>query len=1826
MLLAAIAALAVAPATSAASTGDISTFAGSGTSGSSGDGGSATGARLNFPVNVSTLGSDSYIADYNNQRVRRVNSSGTISTFAGNGTQGYSGDGGAATSATLNGPAGIELDAAGNIYIADSRNSVIRKVTPSGTISTFAGTGSAGYSGDGGAASLAKLSTPVRLDFDPDGNLYVADTGSDTVRKISPGGTITTVAGTGTSGYSGDGGAATAARLNEPRGVAFDRSGNVYIADSGNNRIRKVTAAGTISTIAGTGTGGYSGNGGAATSAQINDPSGLGIDSTGTIFFSEEGNDRVRKISTSGTISLVAGTGTAGYAGDGDPATGAQLNDPRGPFVDFDGDLLIADSSNNRVRRIMRAAAPDAPVLSSTSPVSPANGNTVQIRGTAQSGATVKLYASSACSGTAVVTGTAAAFASPGLSVSVSDNTTTTLYAASTDSHGTTSGCTRGSITYVEDSTAPAAPTIGASPSTPSNGQSPSWSFSGEAGATFQCRLTRGATTVSDWAACTSARSFSLASEADGTYTFSVRATDAAANTGTAATSTYELDTAAPSAATITAGQGGSGSGRTPSWSFTSETGATFECRLDRAGTAIAGWAACTSPRSYSLSAQADGTYTISVRARDAAGNTGAVATSTYLLDTTAPAAPTLGTTPASPGNSRAPSFGFSGETGASFQCRLDRGGTQVADWGSCGAPRAFDLSTEPQGTYTFSVRAVDAAANTGSAATADYVLDSDAPAAPSISTSPATPGTSESPSWSWSGESGATFQCRLSRAGTAIVDWSTCSGSRAYALASEVDGTYDFAVRARDAAGNTGVAATSSYVLDRAAPATPAIATRPATPDQDPTPTWTFTGDAGATFECRLVRGASVISGWGACTSPADYDLLAEADGTYGFSVRARDAAGNTSAAAADSFVLDRAAPAAPSIDAEPGTYGSDTDPTWRFSAEAGASFECRLDRGGGTAVYGWASCASPRSYAIAAQSDGAFTFRVRARDAALNTGPETTSSYTLDRTLPGAPTIASAPASPSSTRAAQWSFSGGPGQTYQCRLERDGALELDWTACTSPQNFDLSARPDGDYEFLVRAKDGLNRIGAQASSNYVLDTTAPAAPSIDGHPASPGTDDTPAWSFSAEAGATFRCRVVRGGTPVTGWATCASGGDFDISAQVDGTYTFEVYARDSAGNDSSVQSDSYVLDRTAPSDPTVTSAPTTPGSGRSPSWSFSGDAGATFECRLDRGATQLSAWGSCSAPRSYDLTDLPDGTYSLSVRSRDAAGNRSGSTVSSYVLDTTNPAAPSVTAAPATPGNGRAPSWSFSGDAGATFECRLDRGATAVAGWASCSASKSYSLSGRPDGVYTFSVRATDAALNTGAATTSSYELDTGAPSDPTIDSAPVSPARDTSVAWAFSGDGDSSYQCRLRRAATVVSAWSACTSPRTYSLGGQVDGIYTFEVTAGDSAGNTSGATASTYTLDRTAPAAPSIDDQPASPSADPGPSWAFTGETGADVECRLTRGATVVSDWASCSATKSYDLSSAPDGAYSFYVRARDSAGNTGTPATAPYTLDRSVPAQPSIDAAPGVTGTSRAPAWAFTGPAALSLECRLSRGATVVSGWAACSGSRSFDLTGALDGDYVFSVRAISAAGTRGPAGTDTYRLDTTAPAAPAFTATPGTVGASRAPAWSFAGEAGAAFECRVTSGGSTVDDWAACSSPASASLAGRPDATYRLEVRARDAAGNTGAAAGDSYQLDTSAPATPDITTAPASPGNGRTPSWAFAGESGATFECSVERGGATVAGWAACASPYSADLSGSPDGTYSLSVRARDAAGNTGERRTSAYELDTTPGAVTIT
>ncbi|GHC32018.1 hypothetical protein GCM10010507_00190 [Streptomyces cinnamoneus] len=342
----------------------ITTVAGQGNGEYTGDGHAATEAGLYHPNTVATDAfGNLYIADSENHRVRRVDArTQTISTVAGNGNQEFSGDDGPAVDASLSGPRGIAVDAEGNLYIADTDHHRVRRVdAKTQTISTVAGDGRAGFDGDDKAADEASLYTPFGVVVDSGGHLYIADTDNHRVRKVdAKTQTITTVAGNGDEDFSGDDGPAVHAALNHPRAVVVDTGGNLYIADTDNDRVRRVDAkTRTITTVVGDGSAIFSGDHGPAVNAGLNRPRGVVVDSEGSLYVADTHNHRVRRVDgKTQTIITFAGDGSADYGGDGGPADKAALNGPCGAAVGSDGSLYISDTQNNRVRKVSGVPVP----------------------------------------------------------------------------------------------------------------------------------------------------------------------------------------------------------------------------------------------------------------------------------------------------------------------------------------------------------------------------------------------------------------------------------------------------------------------------------------------------------------------------------------------------------------------------------------------------------------------------------------------------------------------------------------------------------------------------------------------------------------------------------------------------------------------------------------------------------------------------------------------------------------------------------------------------------------------------------------------------------------------------------------------------------------------------------------------------------------------------------------------------------------------------------------------------------------------------------------------------------------------------------------------------------------------------------------------------------------------------------------------------------------------------------------------------------------------------------------------------------------------------
>jgi sugar lactone lactonase YvrE len=336
----------------------ITTVAGNGEWGDGGDGGLATEAQIYRPKGVAVDVSENlYIATQSMNRIRKVDINGVITTVAGNGIAGDRGDGGPAAEAQLDSPVGVATDTQGNLYISDTWNQRVRKVDRNGMITTVAGNGLYGYSGDNGPAIQAKLNQPEGIFVDSSGNLYIADSSNYRIRKVDPSGIITTVAGSGERGDGGDGGSATEAKFWYPSDVTVDREGNLYIADWGNYVIRKVNRNGIITTVAGNRTKGYNGNDGPATQAQLDGPTSVAVDASGNLYIADSGNHRIRKVDKDGKITTIAGSymdemGYGDFWGDGGPAIKAALSFPSRIALSPSGEIYISDYWNDRIRLV----------------------------------------------------------------------------------------------------------------------------------------------------------------------------------------------------------------------------------------------------------------------------------------------------------------------------------------------------------------------------------------------------------------------------------------------------------------------------------------------------------------------------------------------------------------------------------------------------------------------------------------------------------------------------------------------------------------------------------------------------------------------------------------------------------------------------------------------------------------------------------------------------------------------------------------------------------------------------------------------------------------------------------------------------------------------------------------------------------------------------------------------------------------------------------------------------------------------------------------------------------------------------------------------------------------------------------------------------------------------------------------------------------------------------------------------------------------------------------------------------------------------------------
>ncbi len=1358
------------------------------------------------------------------------------------------------------------------------------------------------------------------------------------------------------------------------------------------------------------------------------------------------------------------------------------------------------------------------------------------------------------------------------------------------------------SAAYRFDGTAPALPVV-AGPTGRSTTTTVTWSWTGEGSSS--CSLVRDGVALA--VSCTG-RSLTTTLPGSGTYVLAVRMTDLAGNTGDAGSSApYEVDVTAPDAPVVTVPA--LGRSRAPEFAVQAEAGASLRCRL--VGPLGAGQEApCTSPYTASLATAVDGVHTLEVTATDALGNTSDVGRASYRLDTTAPAAPAvLG--PVGTGNDAAPRWTWTGEAGATATCRLLPSAAEVA----CASP--FTASLTADGGYALQVVLTDAAGNSGPAGTSgSYLYDGTAPAPATISGPPAT-GNTASVSWSIDGE--GTARCRLVRDGSPGA-WSLCAGGYGAVLPS--DGSWVLEVELTDAAGNRSTSTSAPYLLDRRPPPAPTV-TGPGGTAREATVAWSVSGEAGARVECRLV---GPDAGPFAACGPLVVRTLVR-DGAHALEARLVDAAGNTGPVGSSAtYVLDRVAPPAPAVDGPTGP-SQDAVPTWAFSTEAGASSECQVQRDG-VPVTAWSGCGSPVSRDLSAQPDGAYTLAVRSTDAAQNTGAAGVSPrYVLDRTAPAVPVV-TGPTGPSRTVVPSVGFTREPGSSAVCRAVRAGAPEPALEPCTSPYAPFLDT--DGTWTVEVRLTDAAGNSSALGrSAAWVLDTRAPDAPVVSG-PRSPGRDLQPTWSVVAEVGARLECRLTTPVGSVPDWTPCTSPATTPVLG--DGTYTFEARATDAAGGTGPAGRASYLLDTTPPLAPVLT-APSSPSRDRAPSFSYVLADGDTAACRITRGSTVLQDWKGCPNPAVLDLSTAVDGAYTLAVRFTDLAGSTGPASTAVQVLDTTPPLAPRATDVPASPNPSRRPLFGFSVEDGATLGCRVRDAAGVLVVDTDCLNPWSADLTGLPDGTYRYAVRATDRAGNTSEPTSGTYVLDATAP-EAAVLKGPASPSSLRSPVWTVTAPAGTLVECRLVRGTTVVADWRACPGSYTADLSSAVDGTYVLAARVRDDAGNAALPATAPYVLDTTA-AAPAKVTPPKSPGTDTRPVWVLaSAEVGVTAQCRVLystspgAGTTVLRPREECVVSAAgtpfpLDLTTAPDGVYQLAVLTTDAAGNAGTEQPSTYVLDTHEPGPVTVFE-PATPSPDTAPLWYLSSEPGTTVLCELvsASGSVVVAPRGPCTSPFRVELGRFPDGVYRFSVRALDAAGNLGPDTSRTYELDRKTPVRISQLDGPKGPSRDRDPRWTFTGADATKASCTLVRGTVTVVS-GLCTSPFTPSLAGQPDGSYTLTVRARDAAGNQGPAAQASYVLDTTAPDVPRARLLPGSPSSSTAPRWAWTVASDATSTCRTLHDGAVLLDWAACPDTFTAALGDAPDGTVSLQVRAVDLAGNTSAEKQWDYVLDRTQPAL---
>ncbi len=1104
-------------------------------------------------------------------------------------------------------------------------------------------------------------------------------------------------------------------------------------------------------------------------------------DTTPTVAGTAEANSTVRVYDGATLVGTTTADGSGNWTLD-TSALSVGSHTITATATDLAGNASAASTSKTIV---VDTTAPAAPVIT-TPATSPFNTSdtTPTVAGTAEANSTVRVYDGATLVGTTTADGSG----NWTLDTSVLSEGSHTITATATDAANNTSAASA-SKTIVVDTTAPAAPVITTPATSPFYSPTATPTVAGTAEANSTVRVYDGATLVGTTTADGSGDwSLSTSSLATGSHTITATAADAAGNTSSASGSkVIVVDTTAPTVSITAPVDGSITSDDTPTLSFTvTETNAgTTECSIDGGA-----FAPCSS--GSPTTALGDGSHTIVVRHTDLAGNVGSAST-TFTVDTGAPAAPTITSGPTGTVTSDSAAFTFTGESGGSYECYID---SPVA-WTACTSPESY--SSLGDGPHTFHVRQIDDAGNVGPEATQDWAVDTTGPPAPSVSGPIGTVGSTSATITFSDTESPVTFMCSLD-GGTATL----CTSPES--LSGLADGPHSYEVYAVDQFGNPGPSTTINWTVDHTL-FTVSITDGPTgtVATDDNTFEFVATNTAGTTYMCRVDSDPFT-----ACTSPFDTGVLSE--GAHTFEVYAENGADTTPTVSA-SFTIDTSAPSiAISGPTEGATTAPDGDVTFSASDATGpVTTTCAID--GGTPV----ACSSPWSYS--GLSDGAHSVTVTATDGVGN-ATSSVRNFVVDGTPPET-TIDSHPSAVTGSTDADFTFSSSEGSsTFECSL--DGGP---FGSCVSPVN--LTGLAEGHHEFQVRAIDQYGNVDpTPASYEWDVDTTAPAAPVITSPSDNDVTGDpTVTVTGTAEPGSVV---TVSEGATVLCTATADSSGDWTCttSSLSDGGHTLSATAEDASGNTSPASSDvDITVDTTAPIVSISAPANNSTVGTNTPQITFTAtdtnlDA---VECSVDSGA-----WTPCTSP--FTTGSLSDGSHTVSVRATDMAGNTATDSVT-VTVDTTAPQT-TITAHPASLDNDTTPSFSFSSnEGGSTFECQIDSGS-----WTTCTSPLTVSPA-LSDGPHTFSVRATDASGNTDATPASyTWTIDTTPPTGSVVQAPGNVPDGKNPKFDITKGDPTDTTTCSVDGGTAV-----ACSSLYT-PADVLAPGTHTLLVTFTDEAGNT------------------------------------------------------------------------------------------------------------------------------------------------------------------------------------------------------------------------------------------------------------------------------------------------------------------------------------------------------------------------------------------------